>query len=231
MLAGPNGSGKSTLVPRLRHVISLGVSVNADEIEQLLRAEVSLSFADWRLLLTQADLAAFSALPSSQRLPVETLAALRVANNQLLLGEIEINSYLAAWLAELLRFYLLKSKQSLLFETVMSHHSKVDFLSEARAQGFRTYLYYVATADPLINLERVASRVAKGGHPVPPEKIIERYYRSLELLLPAIKQTDRAYLFDNSGDEPHLLAEITNGREVSYQVAEVPQWVIQALGQ
>ena len=231
MLAGPNGSGKSTLVPRLREVINLGVSVNADELEKLLHTEVSPSFADWRLSLTQADLVAFGALPGSQRLPAEILAELQVVDNQLLVGAVQINSYLAAWLAELLRYYLLKSKQSLLFETVMSHHSKVDFLVEARAQGFRTYLYYVATADPLISLERVRARVAKGGHPVSPEKIVERYYRSLDLLLPAIKQSDRAYLFDNSGDEPRLLAEITDGREVSYQVAEVPQWVIQALGQ
>ncbi|RZJ94231.1 MAG: hypothetical protein EOO60_03495 [Hymenobacter sp.] len=187
MLAGPNGSGKSSLVPRLRSVVDLGVSVNADEIQLLLRTQASLPFADWQLYLTQTDLESFSSLPGSQRLPSVALNSLHIVDNKLLLSAVKADAYLSAWVAELLRFHLLQEKRSLLFETVMSHQSKVDFLAEARIQGFRTYLYYVATVDPLINLERVAARVAKGGHPVSPAKIVERYQRSLDLLLPAIK--------------------------------------------
>jgi predicted ABC-type ATPase len=38
-----------------------------------------------------------------------------------------------------------------------------------------------------------------GGHPVPEDRIVKRYYRSLDLLMEAIKHTNRAYVFDNSG--------------------------------
>ena len=65
----------------------------------------------------------------------------------------------------------------------MSSPDKIDFLAEARRRGFRTYLYYVATVDPLININRVANRVRMGGHPVPEEKIVSRYARSLDLLV------------------------------------------------
>jgi predicted ABC-type ATPase len=82
----------------------------------------------------------------------------------------------------------------------MSHHSKVDLLAQAQAAGYRTYLYFVATDDPVINISRVKSRVKLGGHNVPEDKIAERYHRSLELLMDAIRHTNRAYVFDNSGN-------------------------------
>lgn len=232
MLAGPNGSGKSSLVPLLLPRVELGVSVNADEIEADLKRQNSvrvLNLYDWQLQLTTADLQAFSELPSSQRLPAEVLATLRLEHNVLLLGQVAINSYLAAWVAELLRHFLLRARQTLTFETVMSHPSKLDFLREANALDYRTYLYFVATSDPNLNVARVKARVAAGGHPVATDKIIDRYYRSLELAKTAIRLTDRAYLFDNSGTEPQLIAEITNGREVELQTEQVPQWVSQIL--
>ncbi len=233
MLAGPNGSGKSSLVPLLRQRVELGVSINADEIEAALQQQDGvvrvLNLYDWQLSLTAADLIAFSQLASSQRLPEDVRNSLRLEHNVLLFQQVEINSYLAAWVAELLRYFLLRTKRTLTFETVMSHPSKLDFLREAKALGYRTYLYFVATSDPNLNVARVRARVAAGGHAVDADKIIDRYTRSLKLAKTAIRLVDRAYLFDNSGTEPQLIAEITNGREVEIQKEQLPQWVNQVL--
>jgi predicted ABC-type ATPase len=107
----------------------------------------------------------------------------------------------------------------------MSSKDKIEFLQLAQQQGFRTYLYFVATADPEINISRVAYRVKMGGHPVPPDKIIQRYYRSLNYLIDAVTYANRAYLFDNSTDSDSvLLAEITDGVELELKVDTVPQW-------
>ena len=235
MLAGPNGSGKSFLVPLLAEEVHLGIIVNADEIEATLRKQPAgpfrlLNLGNWNVQLTDAELEEFAARPGSQRLPKEQASQLRIEQNVLLLGHVHLDSYLAAWIAELLRFHLLASRQALTFETVMSHSSKLDFLREARLAGYRTYLYFVATADPAINIARVAVRVAKGGHPVALDKIVERYHRSLALLRSALKLTDRAYIFDNSGAEPMLVAEEMNGKEVTYKMAQVPSWVDEAIG-
>lgn len=107
----------------------------------------------------------------------------------------------------------------------MSHRSKVDLFRWARSIGYRTYLYYIATETPQINLDRVALRVANGGHDVPPEKVLHRYYRSLELLPEAIYRSDRAYLFDNSGDVDQRIcfAEIDQGVR-KYRSANIPLW-------
>lgn len=109
----------------------------------------------------------------------------------------------------------------------MSHISKVELLNYAKLKGFRTYLYYIATDDPEINISRVKNRVNLGGHNVPENLIIDRYHRSLDLLINALKATDRAYLFDNS---THLsnhvfIAEITNGQELEIKTDYVPSWV------
>jgi len=105
----------------------------------------------------------------------------------------------------------------------MSSRDKVLLLKEARECGFRTYLYFMATEDPEINIQRVKNRVANGGHDVPERKIIERYHRSLGLLTEALRHTNRAYLFDTSEDDPSFFAEITDNIVVELS-GEIPHW-------
>ena len=92
----------------------------------------------------------------------------------------------------------------------------------------KTYLYYVSTVDPQINIARVKYRVSVGGHPVPEQKIIERYYRSMDLLMQAIECCDRAYLFDNSSDgiQASFLAEIEVAEtlKMNAAVSKLPIW-------
>ncbi|MGL4440156.1 MAG: zeta toxin family protein [Bosea sp. (in: a-proteobacteria)] len=91
-----------------------------------------------------------------------------------------------------------RESRSFTFETVMSHPSKIELLRAAHTAGFFVQMYFVAVDDPLINVSRVANRVAKGGHDVPPDKIVERYHRVLQLAPTAISICDRAVIFDNS---------------------------------
>ena len=111
----------------------------------------------------------------------------------------------------------------------MSHRSKVDFLKLAQESGFRTYLYYVATEDPEINVSRVETRVAEGGHDVGREKIVDRYYRSLDLLADAVEHSNRAYIFDNSSDEKVWIAEVTDGAIFELKSDMMPVWFKTAL--
>ena len=58
-------------------------------------------------------------------------------------------------------------------------------MREATAQGYKVYLYFVSTESPEINVARVASRKAQGGHDVPEALVKSRYYRSLNFLFDA----------------------------------------------
>lgn len=232
MFAGPNGSGKSTLKDELKQEW-LGVYVNADEIEKKLNAEGFIDFSDFQISPASDELLNF--LGKSE---LEDVAALlkpkvqvRFVEGKLYFDAVKINSYHASVLADFIRRKLVEQKISFSFETVMSHPDKIEFLKFAKANGFRTYLYFVATEDPDINVDRVRIRVASGGHPVPEEKIRERYYRSIALLFNALEQSDRAYIFDNSGTTRAFIAEITDGDTLKFEVNEIPHWVDEAVVQ
>lgn len=230
MFAGPNGSGKSTLKDYLAPEW-LGVYVNADEIEKGLRSGAGLNFADFEISVTNAELQSFlaaSSLVAKENLRDEALR-LHVVDGVLSFDAIEPNSYYASVLADLIRQKLLEAGESFTFETVMSHPSKVEFLQKARQMGFRTYLYFVATEDPDINIDRVRHRVAMGGHPVDTEKIISRYENSLSLLFDAVLNTDRAYIFDNSGHERVWIAEVSDAQIIELKTDVMPNWFKEAL--
>lgn len=232
MFAGPNGSGKSTIKEMLLPEW-LGVYVNADEIEKTIRKEGRLDFADFQVMASDAELRAFlraSALLAKAGLMVQA-EQLQVRNGQIHFGSVAVNSYFASVLADFIRHKLLEARISFTFETVMSSPDKVAFLQKAQQAGFRTYLYYVATEDPEINIDRVRHRVAMGGHPVPEDKIVSRYARSLELLSEAVTYTDRAYLFDNSSHEQqHIwIAEVIRGEEIEMKTDQMPIWFKNAL--
>jgi predicted ABC-type ATPase len=224
MFAGPNGSGKSTIKDAVPEYL-LGIYLNADDIEKQIKLTAQFDLSPYRAN-QEVALAFFrqsSFLAKSNLL--NQIDLIQVVNQILCFSQLDINSYIASVLVDFLRHHLLAKRLSFTFETVMSHQSKVDFLQEAQQQGFRTYLYFVATVDPDINISRVAYRVQTGGHPVPSEKIIKRYYRSINLLMDAITHSDRAYIFDNSADDDSvLLAEITDGDELELKVDAVPLW-------
>lgn len=92
----------------------------------------------------------------------------------------------------------IEAKESFTFETVMSHPSKIDILARAREAGFFVQLFFVGTDDPQTNIERVALRVAQGGHDVPEDKIATRWKRTMGQLSEAIRSSDQVFVFDNS---------------------------------
>lgn len=230
MFAGPNGSGKSTLKDVLEPQW-LGVYVNADDIEAVIKANGWFSLEPYGVQTTQNDLSAFLAASDflrSQGLH-ESAQKIRLRDHRVVFDGVEVNSYFASVLVDFIRHDLLRRKISFTFETVMSARAKVDFFCLAREQGFKTYLYYVATEDPEINISRVAHRVTMGKHNVPRDKIIDRYHRSLALLADAVTCADRAYVFDNSDIERVWVAEVIDGTELELKMDTVPYWFKTAL--
>ena len=230
MFAGPNGSGKSTLKNVLPSEL-LGVYLNADELEQSIRKHGHIAVANFGLQPEQIlpshfkDFFRQSSLLKSAGL-TSTADLISVNSGVIDFSKAPVNSYVASVLADFLRRCLLQQQASFTMETVMSSVDKVELLRSAQSQGYRTYLYFVATEDPAINVSRVQNRVRMGGHSVPEEKIHSRYYRCLNLLLPAIRVSNRAFIFDNSADgsESTWIAEITDGKLIEIKTARIPDW-------
>lgn len=227
MFAGPNGSGKSTIKELVPEKL-LGVYINPDEMQKDITTHGCLDITSHGVE-TEADevLAFFASSSLLQKANLtEDAAKLRFEEGKLWFDQVTVNSYHAAVAADFLRQRLMEKGVSFSFETVMSFDDKVALLEKAQALGYRTYLYSIATDDPAINVARVKARVVQGGHDVPEDKIRKRYALSLGLLLPALKHTSRAYLFDNSqeGSDKLWVAEVTDGKELELKCDPMPRW-------
>lgn len=229
VFAGPNGSGKTTTFKELlaELKVGLGVYVNADDIEKDLKNSRTYDFSPFKLNISDRDVKNFfrqSNFSPIKRNEPDLWSKLRVDKNTLEVHT-TIDSYLAADLAECIRQQLMANGISFTYETVMSHAGKIDFFQKAIEKGYKVYLYFISTNSPEINISRVNIRVAQAGHAVNPEVIRTRYYRSLDNLYAAVKQTNRAFIFDNSKKQARLIAEITNGKELAlHSVDDVPNW-------
>jgi len=232
MFAGPNGSGKTTVKRTLDKPAGwYGTYINPDDLEKTLLETGELPVAETGVLFELSELQEY--FRDSEFLKLHGLERsaerFRIDNACLSFGTIQPSSYHTSVLADFIRRKLLAERRSFSFETVMSAPDKVELLREAQAQGYRTFLYYVATEDPAINVERVQYRVAVGGHDVPEEKIISRYVRSLALVREAIRVANRAFFFDTSEVTAWYFAEVTDGAEVELKGDEIPNWFRKAV--
>lgn len=229
MFAGPNGSGKSTVFRSINRQFSIGHYVNADDIEVQFKTQGFINLYDFDLLVENQNLQDFIKSSSLVAKAQESKLAinLKIIDNIVVTDATKVHSYEAALLTAFLRHKFIEDNQSFSFETVMSHKSKCEILEDAKRENYQNYLYFICTKSADINVGRVENRVTKGGHPVPKDKIVERYHRSLGLLRDAIKHTHRTYIFDNSKETHKLILEIYQGKEITIHTKEIPVWVKQ----
>ena len=131
-------------------------------------------------------------------------------------------SYAAANVAEQIRERLLQQGVSFCFETVFSHVSKIDFVANAKAQGYEIVLVYIHLDSSELNEARVYQRVTEGGHSVPVDKIHSRIPRTMEHIGAVLPLVDEARLLDNSyRDNPF--------QQVACVRRGIRQWIIDPL--
>ena len=127
----------------------------------------------------------------------------------------------AAQEAERIRHMLLAAKKDFTFETVLSTTRNLELIRSAKQAGYHIMAVFVLTKDPAVNVERVHQRAAAGGHTVPEEKIISRYYKSLEHLSTLVRIADITRIVDNTGALPELICQVEGDR---VQVNEGSCW-------
>ncbi|MBU2767205.1 AAA family ATPase [Acidithiobacillus ferrivorans] len=139
----------------------------------------------------------------------------------------------AAQKAEAIRQDYLARRQSLVFETVFSSPGKVDFVRDAATSGYFVHFLYICTDDPKIQAARVCARVMQGGHSVPIEKIISRYFKSLDLAAQVLPYVSLAHFFDNTPEltAPRLVVEAIPAQQSGSTYGVQPAWMTGILDQ
>jgi predicted ABC-type ATPase len=120
------------------------------------------------------------------------------------------------------------------FETTLGGNTISRLLGEAAKRGFEVFVWYVGLASPELHIERVASRVLRGGHFIPEETIRQRYERSRLNLVQLLPSLTALRVYDNSnhaepeaGELPaprlvlHLEAGLILGPE---DLSQTPNW-------
>jgi predicted ABC-type ATPase len=153
---------------------------------------------------------------------------LRYINADDIAQTLRVDAYQAADIAEALRQELVQQRESFIFETAFSdpEGQKVAFLSSAARQGYTVVLCFIGLEAAPLSDDRVAMRVAQGGHDVSPEKVAARFPRSLKNLARAIAQLPHVWVYDNS-DLAHPFRKVLEceaGRVV-HRGEPVPEWV------
>ncbi len=238
VFAGPNGSGKSTIIKAVRDYkvkgipVDFGIYVNADDIAKKLRGS-KLTLRQYKIHFNETE---FIEIVSNSGLLNENFSLADLKNSYTIKDKsiVSINNRtderLAQIIADYLRKKLLAEKRKFSFETVFSHQSKLEIMRDAIEVGYKVYLYFVSTESPEINKYRVKKvRVEEGGHDVPEDKIVSRYYRSLDYLHEAAQLTYQTYFFDNSrnGERFRLFAHfkvVAGNKNWNIDKSATPRW-------
>ncbi len=102
-----------------------------------------------------------------------------------------------AWL-----YASIDAHQTIGVETVLSTDKYRRLVGHARRRGFSINLIYVFLDSVDLNIQRVQTRVKKGGHDVPQDKIRSRRLRSFQQFGWFFGHADRVDVYDNSDATP-----------------------------
>lgn len=124
--------------------------------------------------------------------------------------------------------------ESSTLETTLGGKSICREVHRAAKAGLDVRVLYIGLATPALHIERVRTRVARGGHDIPEAKIRERYVRSLHNLVGLIGVVSEVYVFDNSAEtddgRPNVRRVLQmRGNRILWPSADLllstPEWV------
>ena len=103
------------------------------------------------------------------------------------------------------------------FETTLSAKSFIPFLRGAKLTGYKITIIYFWVESSELAIDRIKQRKIEGGHFIAEEIVKRRYKRSINNFRNSyIKLADDWMIFDNTKDEPILVAKKINDDENIY---------------
>ena len=115
---------------------------------------------------------------------------------------------------------LLQKGETFAFETTLATKSYKQKIEWAQANGYEVTLLFFWLRNVTMAKERVAQRVAEGGHSIPTETIERRYHNGIANLFAIyMDMVDICYIFDNSEGERTPIAKKYRGeKEIIYNI-------------
>ncbi len=103
---------------------------------------------------------------------------------------------------------LIQSRQTFAFETTLTTRSYTGLISRCKENGYKIILIFLWLNSPELAIERVRSRVKKGGHNIPEDVIKRRYRKGLQNFVNLFMSLcDEWVVADNSFSLPQVIAK------------------------
>jgi predicted ABC-type ATPase len=160
-------------------------------------------------------------------------AAARIRHTKPHLSQAEGNSQAWSQGTRLLQ-RAIAERLSFAFETTLGGNTIPALLNSALSAGLEIRVWYVGLRSIELHIARVRARVEKGGHPIPEQKIRERFDRSRLNLIRLLPRLTELLVYDNSNEadpdagerpEPKLLLHMASGKIVSScDLHLIPEW-------
>jgi len=120
---------------------------------------------------------------------------------------------------------LLSNGETFAFETTLATRSYKETINYAKSIGYIVVLIYYWLNSVDLAIDRVASRVLKGGHNIDNEVIRRRYKRGINNLFNIyIPLVNECLIFDNTNVDYELFAVKTN--QSSFYIINPEKWTI-----
>ena len=101
---------------------------------------------------------------------------------------------------------LLSQHKTFAIETTLATRSYASTIIRAQAEGYCVVLLFFWLASPEMAIERVAKRVKEGGHNIPTETIIRRYWLGLQNFFNIFSPLVDSWMFFDNVDDTILIA-------------------------
>ncbi len=108
-------------------------------------------------------------------------------------------------------------------ETTLSGVRTLKTIQKARELNYFIRLYYVGISSSDESISRIANRVSKGGHNIPPEDVKRRYAKRFDDLIKILPYCNEAVFFDNENGFIEK-AEYRNGTLIT-KGEKIPEWI------
>lgn len=101
---------------------------------------------------------------------------------------------------------LLGQKKTFAIETTLATRSYAGLINKAHKNGYQVILLFFWLSSPEMAIRRVAQRVSEGGHNIPAETIIRRYWLGLQNFFNIFAPIVDGWMFFDNVDKAHLIA-------------------------
>ena len=110
---------------------------------------------------------------------------------------------------------LMEEKADFAFETTLASRTYVNTIKQAKELGYTVTLLYFWLPSPDMAKNRVKQRVLRGGHNIPEQTIISRYYSGIKNLFELyISNADYWVIYDSSDTQYEKIAESFKNGEI-----------------